>query len=180
MRNLVDSRVRKHRVGAAVGPGWGERDGFIAWVERATNTKIQRLNAGSGDDYFGGGVDLDAMQLPIVRRDRTASGRQAGVLGVEREALVHRADGRLLNVIGRRQVGFAEVEAQYAIHGHGDLGQFADARARNLSNGGGDGRHRDIVASSAAAASYNGDSMSDRFRIAAITDEFTPDFEDAI
>src|SRR5277367_6739839 len=32
----------------------------------------------------------------------------------------------------------------------------------------------------AVAASYNGRPMPDRFRIAAITDEFTPDFEEAI
>ena len=79
-----------------------------------------------------GGIEIHALQRAdscsaMARR----SGRQAGVFGVEREAVLHGADGGLLDVVRGGQVGFAEVQAQDAVHGHGDFGQFANARAGN-------------------------------------------------
>ena len=41
------------------------------------------------------------------------------------------ANRGLFDVLRGGQIAFAEIQAQDAVHGHGDLGQFTDARARH-------------------------------------------------
>src|SRR4051794_21691989 len=60
--DLLYGRVRHGNVCRAVGPGGRENDGFVAWIEHATDSEVQRLNAGCRDDDLRGGIDFDLLQ----------------------------------------------------------------------------------------------------------------------
>src|SRR5262249_33159213 len=105
----------------------------------------------------------------VMIRQRAPQRGQSGVLGIEGESFAHEPDGRLLDVLRRRQVRLAEVEAQHAVHSHRDLRELANPGPRHALDGSGNMRH---VCYSRI--------MSDRFRLAGITDEFSPDIEVAV
>ena len=65
----------------------------------------------------------------IARRNE---GRPA-ILGVVSVPVRQSVDRRAFDEIGRRQVGFAEIQTQHPLHGHGDLRQFAYAGMRHVS-----------------------------------------------
>ena len=140
LRNLDGHGIGHGDVGRAVGPGGRQHQRFIAGIEHATNGEVQRLHAGRGDHDLARCVDFHRVQLLIIAREGFAQRRQAGVFGVEREAVRHGLLRGALDELGRRQVGFAEVELQHAVHGHGDFGQFANTRMRHGQRRGGDRR----------------------------------------
>ena len=79
------------------------------------------------------------MQLGIVAREGFAQRRQAGVFGVEGEAVRHGFLRGTLDEIRRGNVRFAEVEFEDSLHPHGEFGEFPNSRMRDGEGGGGDG-----------------------------------------
>ncbi len=85
------------------------------------------------------------MKSLIVPGDGAPERGQSGVFRVEGEAVRQRFRRRLLNVVRRRQIGFAEVEPQHAVHRHRNLSQLTDAGVRNVFDGMGERGHSVIV-----------------------------------
>ncbi len=139
--NLSRHGVRQSDDRGAVGPGRRQQQRLIPRIERRPDRHVQRLHAGSRDHDFAGRVDLHLVQLAVRLGDRAAQRRQSRVFGVKRVALAHGAFGRVFDVIRRRQVRFAEIEAQHALHTHRDLRQFAYAGVRHSFDGRSDARH---------------------------------------
>ena len=126
-------RVIHHRVRAAVGPRRRERDGLRSWVKHRADAQVQSLHSRSRNDDLARRIEFHVLQPAIIIGERAPQRGKAGVLGVVGEAVVHGADRGLLDVIGRRHIGFTEVKAQHAIHTHGDFRQLADAGMRDTS-----------------------------------------------
>src|SRR5262245_12376177 len=105
----------------------------------------------------------------IVFRERAPQRRESGVLRIERESFTHEANGCLLDELRRGQIRLAEIQAQHPVHRHRDLRQFANPGTGYTLDGSGNLRH---VCYSRI--------MSHRFRLAGITDEFSPDIEAAV
>ena len=175
--NLPDFGVRHTDIGGAIGPGGGQDQGFIAGIEDAPDSHVESLDTGSGDDDLAGRVEIHALQSAVVFRDGAPQGRKTGVFRIEGVAFGHGAQGGLFDVLRGRQVRFAEVQAQNAVHGHGDLRQFPYAGMRDGLHRGCDLRHETYCRT--PAGFYNDAGMTQRFRTAAITDEFSPDIETA-
>ena len=142
MRDLHGRGVEHRDIRRSVGPRRRQHQRFIARIENAANADVERLDTGCRDDNLAGRIQLHALQLLVITRQRLAQRRQAGVFGVEREAVRHGLLRRTLDVFRRRQIRFAEIKFQYTIHPHCDFGEFADAGVWNAQRGGCEGsRH---------------------------------------
>ncbi len=128
LRQLDGRGIGQLHDGGAVRPGGREADGLIPGVEDAADRQVERLDARGRDDHLARGIELDVVQARVLAGDRAAKRGQAGVLRVERVAVLERLHRGLLDEVGRRLIGLAEVQPQHVGHGHGHLGQLADPR----------------------------------------------------